>query len=41
MGKIAVSLSDYVIVTTDNPRDENPNMIIDDITKGILILVLY
>lgn len=35
MGKIAVQLSDYVIVTTDNPRDENPNMIIDDIVLGI------
>jgi len=30
-----VSLSDYVIVTSDNPRDENPDMIIDDIVKGI------
>ena len=35
MGKTAVQLSDYVIVTTDNPRDENPNMIIDDIVNGI------
>ena len=35
MGKTAVQLSDYVIVTTDNPRDENPNMIIDDIVQGI------
>ena len=35
MGDVAVSLSDYVIVTTDNPRDENPEMIIDDIVKNI------
>ncbi len=35
MGEIATSLSDYVIVTTDNPRDENPEMIIDDIVKNI------
>ncbi len=35
MGEVAVSLSDYVIVTTDNPRDENPEMIIDDIVKNI------
>jgi UDP-N-acetylmuramoyl-L-alanyl-D-glutamate--2,6-diaminopimelate ligase len=35
MGEVATNLSDYVIVTTDNPRDENPEMIIDDILKGI------
>lgn len=35
MGDIAVSLSDFVIVTTDNPRDENPETIIDDIVKNI------
>lgn len=35
MGEIALSLSDYVIVTSDNPRDENPDMIIDDIVKNI------
>lgn len=35
MGDMATSLSDYVIVTTDNPRDENPEMIIDDIVKNI------
>lgn len=33
MGQIASSLSDYVVVTTDNPRDENPDMIIDDIMQ--------
>ncbi|MBR2969950.1 MAG: UDP-N-acetylmuramoyl-L-alanyl-D-glutamate--2,6-diaminopimelate ligase [Clostridia bacterium] len=35
MGDIAVLLSDYVIVTSDNPRDENPEMIIDDIVRDI------
>lgn len=35
MGDVAVSLSDYVIVTSDNPRDENPEKIIDDIVKNI------
>lgn len=35
MGKIANSLSDFVIVTSDNPRDENPETIIDEIVEGI------
>ncbi len=35
MGDVAVSLSDYVIVTTDNPRDENPEMIIDEVVQNI------
>jgi UDP-N-acetylmuramoyl-L-alanyl-D-glutamate--2,6-diaminopimelate ligase len=35
MGKIAVELSDIVIVTSDNPRTENPEAIIDDIFSGI------
>lgn len=35
MGKIATLLSDKVIVTSDNPRTENPFAIIDDIVKGI------
>lgn len=34
MGNIACSLSDMVIVTTDNPRNENPDMIIDDILRN-------
>ncbi len=33
MGKIALEYSDYVVVTSDNPRYENPEMIIDDITR--------
>lgn len=35
MGKIAASLSDFLIITSDNPRSENPLSIIDDILKGI------
>ena len=35
MGKVAASLSDRVIVTSDNPRTEDPNAIIDDIIAGI------
>lgn len=35
MGKIAAELSDYVIVTSDNPRFENPEAIASEIEKGI------
>ncbi len=35
MGKIATELSDKVIVTSDNPRNENPSTIIEDIKSGI------
>ncbi|MBR5535434.1 MAG: UDP-N-acetylmuramoyl-L-alanyl-D-glutamate--2,6-diaminopimelate ligase [Clostridia bacterium] len=35
MGSIAMKLSDYVIVTSDNPRSEEPALIIEDIIKGI------
>lgn len=35
MGKIATELSDQVIVTSDNPRNENPSTIIDEIKSGI------
>ena len=35
MGKIAVENADYVIVTSDNPRSENPNVIINEILEGI------
>ncbi len=36
MGKIACELSDEVIITSDNPRDENPYKIIDDVRLGIV-----
>ena len=35
MGKIAADLSDFVIVTSDNPRTEVPSAIIDDILGGM------
>lgn len=35
MGKIATELSDKVIVTSDNPRNENPTAIIEEIKEGI------
>lgn len=35
MGKIAAELSDYCIVTSDNPRSENPSAIIQDILEGM------
>lgn len=35
MGKIASIYSDYVIITSDNPRNENETLIIKDIIKGI------
>jgi UDP-N-acetylmuramoyl-L-alanyl-D-glutamate--2,6-diaminopimelate ligase len=35
MGEIAGRLADRVIVTSDNPRSEDPQAIIDDITRGI------
>ncbi len=35
MGRIAKSNSDFVYVTSDNPRTESPSSIIDDIKKGI------
>lgn len=36
MGKIAVELSDRVLVTSDNPRTEDPMKILKDIESGIL-----
>ena len=35
MGKIAADMSDYCIVTSDNPRTEQPNAIISDILEGM------
>ncbi len=35
MGKIAVDLSDYVIFTSDNPRNENPQEILKNITSKL------
>lgn len=35
MGRIAVELSDYVVITSDNPRYEEPQTIADEIVRGI------
>jgi UDP-N-acetylmuramoyl-L-alanyl-D-glutamate--2,6-diaminopimelate ligase len=34
MGRIASSLSDVVILTTDDPRDEDPRAIVEEIAAG-------
>ncbi len=36
MGRIASELSDVVVVTSDNPRREDPKTIVDQITSGVL-----
>ncbi len=35
MGRIGVTLSDIAVITSDNPRTEDPNAIIADILKGV------
>ena len=35
MGKVVDALSDVAVVTSDNPRTENPKTIIDDILNGV------
>jgi UDP-N-acetylmuramoyl-L-alanyl-D-glutamate--2,6-diaminopimelate ligase len=37
MGAVAARLSDLVIVTSDNPRSEDPERIIAEIRKGIVM----
>lgn len=34
MGAIAASMADVVVVTSDNPRSEDPHRIIDDVLEG-------
>ncbi len=35
MARIACDFSDKVVLTSDNPRDEEPNAIIEDMQKGV------
>lgn len=35
MGRIGVERADFAIITSDNPRTENPMAIIEDILKGV------
>jgi UDP-N-acetylmuramoyl-L-alanyl-D-glutamate--2,6-diaminopimelate ligase len=35
MGQVATRLSDYTIITSDNPRTEDPQRIIDEIISGV------
>ncbi len=37
MGRVAGSLSDVVVITSDNPRNEDPQRIIDEIEVGVKI----
>ncbi len=37
MGAVAARLSDLVIVTSDNPRSEDPDQIIDEVKRGIVM----
>ncbi|MDD4352691.1 MAG: UDP-N-acetylmuramyl-tripeptide synthetase, partial [Candidatus Gracilibacteria bacterium] len=35
MGRAAAELADYIILTSDNPRDEDPTTIVNEIAAGI------
>ena len=35
MGRIAAKLSDYVVATSDNPRSEDPQRILDMVKAGV------
>ena len=37
MGAVAARLSDLVIITSDNPRSEDPNQIIEEVKRGIVV----
>jgi UDP-N-acetylmuramoyl-L-alanyl-D-glutamate--2,6-diaminopimelate ligase len=36
MGRIAGSLADYIVVTSDNPASEEPRAIIDAVVAGVM-----
>src|SRR4029079_16383572 len=35
MGAVAGRLSDLIVITSDNPRSEDPNRIIEEVQRGI------
>ena len=37
MGAVAARLSDLVVITSDNPRSENPSAIIEEVKRGIVM----
>lgn len=41
MGEVAARLSDITVITSDNPRDEDPNEIISEIEAGIKGIVRH
>ena len=41
MAKAATSISDITIITSDNPRTEDPNAIIEDVVKGVVENSIY
>lgn len=41
MGKLAAELADFTIITSDNPRTEDPESILRDIEKGFKEIVPY
>lgn len=41
MGRVAGELSDFVVITSDNPRNENPNIIISQIEEGLKSINFY
>ncbi len=41
MGRVAAAYADYMIITSDNPRNEEPELIVTDILAGIPATAAY